>query len=542
MKTRKTLFLFCLFIICSFQYISSQVNQDSVDYYDRIINKETPDASNLIKAYIHFDREKTWYLKEGNLVWAVYFLDKMSVIEKQLGRFYDSEKTAVEGLKLLDQLPMNSYNNGLRYRLMNRIGMIHWKYRDYKESFKYHSKLLEVVESKSDSATIYNNIGISYKYQEKYDSARFFLQKAYNLSKQLKKKHPILAKSLDNLGFVQGMLNIEEGLPNMKKALEIRKSESEDIYESYKHLTEFYRLKGDEKQALYYAQNAYDLSVAEKADRYQLESLQNLLELEMHNYVDEYLALARKISLEDQINDNKFAKAKYDYSQAELKAEKEKSRRIIYQIIAFFIILLLICTVWVMRIHHRKRIAIRQFETEQQISKKLHDEVANDMFHTMNKVKQDKMHQSELLDSLDGMYHKVRDISKANSDLDVKKDFGRLLKDLFTSYETEDTNIMTIHLSNMDWTHVSEIKRKTLYRVLQELMVNMKKHSKATLVTLNFQKNKQKTIVSYIDNGIGCLLEKGSGLTNTESRMEMVGGKITFESEPTKGFRVNLIL
>jgi len=541
MKTKKITLLFYYLIFLGLTNSFAQVNQDSLKYYQYKVDTRTANANELARAYILFDKIKTWYLDEGQVLWGVYYLDRMSEIENLLGWFYDSENTAVQALKLLDSLPVNPDHIAYRNRLVNRIGMILWDYRRYDESLDYNFKLLKVVQTRSDSATVFNNIGITYKLQEKYDSARFYLEKAYGLSMNLRNKPRILARSLDNLGFVQGMLNDEEGLVNMKKALEMRKLDSTNIHLSYNHLTEFYLLKENKEEALIYAKKAYDHATQRGSKYMQRDALRNLLKLGK-NYADEFFHFDDILSREEQLNKNKFAKIKYDYSKAETEKERERSKRIIYQAFGILATLIFISVTLILRSRHKKNVLIKQFETEQYISKKLHDEVANDVFHTITKVRGDKTDSPELLDALDGIYHKVRDISKSNADLDVSKDFGRLLNDLLDSYKTERVNILTKNASKVVWSELSEAKRKVLYRVLQELMINMKKHSKATLITLNFEKDKGKLSVHYIDNGVGCTLEKGSGLTNTESRMEMIGGAITFESAIGKGFRAHLIL
>jgi signal transduction histidine kinase len=68
----------------------------------------------------------------------------------------------------------------------------------------------------------------------------------------------------------------------------------------------------------------------------------------------------------------------------------------------------------------------------------------------------------------------------------------------------------------------------------------MKKHSQASIVVLVFQKEKRKLDISYSDNGIGSDLKQGSGLKNTENRIQAINGTITFETNPTKGFKVKI--
>lgn len=298
-----------------------------------------------------------------------------------------------------------------------------------------------------------------------------------------------------------------------------------------------------------FAYKAYNLANQDKSDSYRLEALRNLLELGLNKYIADYLELSDKIFREKQLNENKFVKIKYDYEALELERKKSELEKVkaevqtrIYQGIAAFILLLLISITLILRTRHRKNMLIKQFETEQRISKKLHDEVANDVFHNLTKMRRDPTVSKEVLVALDQVYDKVRDISKTHADLDVNTDFGRLLNDLILSYKTQDVNIFTKNISKIVWEEVSETKRKVLYRVVQELMVNMKKHSQASLVTIKFVKERGKLHVEYIDNGVGAALEKGSGLRNTESRMELVGGKISFTSELDKGFQANLIL
>ena len=236
------------------------------------------------------------------------------------------------------------------------------------------------------------------------------------------------------------------------------------------------------------------------------------------------------------------------------KTEEEKSKRIIAEsekiksevrsqrnlFIAVVIFSISVILLLVIRARHKRNIIVKQFETEQRISKKLHDEVANDVFHIMSKLQGDGVDEIDLVDNLEKVYDKTRDISIANSQLDVNEDFVQLLNDLLHSYKHVNLNLFTRHISAIPWELVSEEKKKVLYRVLQELMTNMKKHSDASLVTLIFAYEKKKVLIDYMDNGVGCDIYKGNGMRNAENRIELIGGKITFESEPGNGFKAKI--
>lgn len=98
------------------------------------------------------------------------------------------------------------------------------------------------------------------------------------------------------------------------------------------------------------------------------------------------------------------------------------------------------------------------------------------------------------------------------------------------------------NISKINWNKSSEIKKTSLYRILQELMTNMKKHSKATQVLLSFEHSKNKIRLGYRDNGVGGQLNNKNGLQNMENRIKAVDGSITFDTEPEKGFSATIII
>ncbi|MNF04794.1 Sensor histidine kinase ComP [compost metagenome] len=75
-------------------------------------------------------------------------------------------------------------------------------------------------------------------------------------------------------------------------------------------------------------------------------------------------------------------------------------------------------------------------------------------------------------------------------------------------------------------------------------MVNMKKHSKASLVVIKFESDPKSILIHYTDNGIGCEKEKISknGLQNMEHRIQTVKGTIEFETEPDNGFKARIAI
>ena len=160
----------------------------------------------------------------------------------------------------------------------------------------------------------------------------------------------------------------------------------------------------------------------------------------------------------------------------------------------------------------------------------------------MTKLQSDAMTSNSLMDDLESIYDKTRDISRENSMIDVDGDFRQLLKDLFLGYKSATLNIITKYGPLLQWDDVSTLKKMAIYRVLQELITNTKKHSQASIALIEFSKSPKGLSIVYKDNGAGGALKSKNGLQNVESRIEALNGTVTFSSEANKGFTAHIII
>ena len=540
MKLKKIAFLFfCALLLV--QAIYSQEKIDSPEHYKNLMLRPKS-TSDLITAYTYFKKSKEVSLSKKQIINAIYYIGFISKIEYDLGAYLDSEKSAVEGLKLFDSFPDNDRYVIYITPILNLLGKLKREFNEYDKSIEYYQKILVLSSNNHEKGVTHNNLGVVYLYDKEFKQALIEFQKAYRLNKKTKNNIEII-RSLDNLGFVQSKLDIKEGLSNMLKALTVRKKNSSpNIFTSYKHLTEYYIDKSNKKEALFYANKA--LYFAKKMNNSSMleEALSNLILLKEDHFAFEYRNVVRSLKEKRQTVNNLFAEARYNYTKAELRTLKSEAKANRNLFIAISILLIALFVFYTLRIQYRKGKLKERYDTERHISKKLHDEVANDVFSMMSRLQKDPTTKKEVIDNLEEVYLKTRDISKANAAINVSKDFDVLLKDLTASYKTDVVNIFTRNVSEISWDTITDLKKETLYRVLQELMTNMSKHSKATLVSVQFEEKNNKIVVQYVDNGVGCELKHGTGLRNTENRMELAGGSIIFESETNKGFQAKLII
>ncbi|MGD9039428.1 MAG: PAS domain-containing protein [Desulfobacteraceae bacterium] len=102
---------------------------------------------------------------------------------------------------------------------------------------------------------------------------------------------------------------------------------------------------------------------------------------------------------------------------------------------------------------------------------------------------------------------------------------------------------------HMDVPPVKDILSTATYRIAQEALTNVARHSFATHVDVTLQAENDMLLLSVMDNGVGFNIQSLSdddtlGIAGMRERANLVGGKLDVQSEPGKGttihFRVPL--
>lgn len=85
--------------------------------------------------------------------------------------------------------------------------------------------------------------------------------------------------------------------------------------------------------------------------------------------------------------------------------------------------------------------------------------------------------------------------------------------------------------------------RENMYRILQELLTNVRKHSGARNVWIKLYREGNMLRLSFVDDGKGFDFEKGNvgfGLSNIKKRVESMKGKFLIGNEERKGARIDI--
>ncbi|WP_034059329.1 tetratricopeptide repeat-containing sensor histidine kinase [Lacinutrix jangbogonensis] len=539
MKSLRNSFLFFLpvFTLLCFNVGFAQHPVDSLDYHSKRINLGQS-GHDLSKAYQFFKRHLANNEKINYKIGAAYDLYFISIIDFKTGFYGESETFAVRAIAILDKLENSDYNTWLRKILWNHLGKLYHEQKIYSEAINKYNEALGLTKKSKDTLVIYNNISNILKDQNKFKAAEIVLLDAVDIFDRVTNTSE-KARVLNNLGLIKLNLNKEGSLSYLLQALELRKQlkDSSDLYSSYTNLSQYYTSKEDSLQAITYALKAYNIADFVNRPSYREDALKLRLDLEDYSVIKEYRKFSDSLALARKQNQNKFALLKYDLTTSEFKSQEEKAKSQLYKLIAVLIFISGISFILILKSRHKKQKLEEVYKTEARISEKIHDEVANDVYHVMTKLQIDSTTNESVLDDLESIYTKTRDISRENNAIVVTENFEEVLTDLLLNYKSGTTNVITKNLTKIDWQSYSKLKKMTIYRVLQELMVNMRKHSEASFVIINFEKSTDKLIISYSDNGVGSTLKKANGLENVENRISTIKGTVTFETETNKGFK-----
>ncbi|QLE01305.1 tetratricopeptide repeat protein [Galbibacter sp. BG1] len=483
----------------------------------------------------------------------------LSAILSDLANYEEAEVVGVEGIGYITAQD----NAELYSSLCNSLAIITKNRENYNESLYWYIKALEWTESKLNKNIIQNNIAVVYLKQGKY-------QNAFQLLNEIKEdtvftnpnntSHRV--RVLDNWAYAKSKLNHIDAEKHLLEALELRKKRNIafNLNASYIHLAEHYADRND-LRALSMAKNALKTAKTYNNPDDQLAALSILIDVSANPrpYAILYRDISDSIHKVREQAKTSYAKLKYDVTRnrqentnlkaeakiRELEISQARLRNLVYVVV---IVILLLVAIWrhkYVKNKHRREKEKAIYDTELGISKKVHDELANDAFNILLFIQNETIsfaQKTAIIDALDSLYKKTRDIAREFNDIKTGIEFEETLKSLLSRFNTAETSIISKGIQDVPWSEITDLKQKALYRVLQELLINMKKHSGATLVILHFKNAGDKLSISYSDNGVGIKNNQrssGNGIRNMENRIDLVNGKISFD-DSVKGCKVKI--
>lgn len=130
-------------------------------------------------------------------------------------------------------------------------------------------------------------------------------------------------------------------------------------------------------------------------------------------------------------------------------------------------------------------------------------------------------------------------VATLRKDSTQKRSLEATIEELITNFET-NTDVAIVWEINLLSTITTEVST-ALYRIVQEALTNIAKHSQATKVNLRLEETADKILLSIKDNGCGFNKNDnttGFGLQGMEERTAALQGKLAILSECDRGCEI----
>jgi len=556
LKRYITLLLILLTIACQRSKIKPIVSKGN-PYYDRawyFSDHNLPDSS-----FIYFNKAKEKSLKDGDSVKAAKSLINMAIISGDRGDFFGSQEISLSAIQYLN--PGVESEKEILSTNYNNLGKMANRLKEYQEAARFYLKAIE-LSNKENSRNIYlNNLGVNLIDQHKYDQALKYFSKLMTTNSV--QQNPVtFSRILSNTAKTKWLQNPGYNpVPDFLKAYHIRLKEKDLLGQnaSLAHLADFYLDKKPDS-AIFYSYSMYLLAQHIKSADDQLYALERLVKLSPDQQSKQYFKTYKK--LEDSVETDRNA-AKNQFAVIRYETEKNKADNLLlqkdntekkYQIIkqkivsisTIFVLVAasIIAVLWYKKRKQRLELEAQTAIRENQLktSKKVHDVVANGLYRVMTEIEnQEEIDKDRVLDKIEDLYEKSRDISYEEVKF-TDQNFHERVSELIKSFATETTKVALAGNDEQLWKKVSAQVKYEIDNILQELMVNMRKHSGASNVAVRFEQKQDKINIYYTDNGVGMPEEMrfNNGLRNTGTRIESIRGEITFDTKVEKGLKIQI--
>ena len=505
-------------------------------------------------AFYHFNEIATHSKDSLEIASA---LNYMAIIQHNAGDYYGSIESLLSALNYLKH--QSDENIAYYQSIYNLLGSNNLTLGNYVDAVVYYSKTVELVEDPYYKAVALNNLALAWQKQGDYPKAIELFRTIQQDSASTPENK---ARVLSNLARTRWLSDPSfNPLPDLKTALKIRKDSNDKcgLNASYSHLADYYFTPRPDS-ALFYAGNMYAIATELESVDDKLEALQKLIRLsapiQAKQKMEEYMQLSDSLNTARTAARNQFALLRFEAEKTKaenlelISANAEKESRIFRQqiLVGLAVIALVAIIIIGVNLQRRKKREYEEALRDNQLktSQKVHDVVANGLYRIMTNIEhREDLDKTSLLDSIEQLYEQSRDISYEIPGKDPSVDLHiQQINELVSEFASEQTTIVIVGNESSFWQKLNKQSRANLEQLLQELLVNMDKHSDASRVLLRLETVAEGIHIHYSDDGIGMEPGQnfGNGLKNTENRILQLNGQIRFGQNQPSGLKIDIHL
>lgn len=555
---------------------------------------DTYEVNHKDSAYYYYQKaEKIYRILKNDLMTARMQFNKAYLLFYE-GNYIESEILLSKALQLLKK----SDDKKLLYSTYNLMGANFGKLEEFDDAIKYYmlakGVLKDLIQSnegfdKKNNFKISISVNLAEIYRQRAQYKKAILELESVLSPNLKKEWPeyyaIIIGNLGEIKMKSGNLYGVEKL--LKTALDISRRNSNEASQIYKlsYLGEYYSIVKDTEQSISYLKQSLRLSEKFKSSDNIKLNLKLLSKIDYRNdsfYTKRYIAISDSLTKVQRNNRNKYARIEYETSIVE-DENKSLSTKNLYLIIGWFMIVLVSGGILINRyIENKKRELVYQiqlqkaeeeifellkdyqiklntikFREQNRIAMELHDNVLNKLYGTRLQLgilnNSDTLEAKEkrlsYVDLLQEIELEIRNISHDlhSDDIEVHLDYIDLLNDLIQEKnELALTHFSFSDTSKLNWNNIDGLVKITIFRIVQEALLNVIKYAEATTCEISLNKTKNNKLQLLVkDNGRGfknnTKANDGIGLKNIKERARLVQAELSITSNLGKGTKIEIV-
>ena len=551
------------------------------NYGSYYAKKEVFDSS-----YHHYYQAYKSYESIENYYFSGKMLYNMAFVQSRFKDYVGCEEKLFEAISKFEPLDKNVS----LYRCYSLLGIVYKELEDYENSIEFHNTALEhlkSVKNKKDytdykEGTL-NDIALIYQKKEDFPKAIEYLNLALS-SDDLYKNSKLYAKIIDNLAYTKLLKNDTTGIKkHFETALEIRNKAKDfsGVVINKLHMADYYTSIKDSAKAIAYAKEANILANTIKNYRDILSSLLLLSKIDRDSsshYLNEYVVLNEELERQERKIKNKFARIRFETDAYIYKTKILSSQKTIIIIAGIAIIFILSLLIYIRSERAKNRELILESQQRQanediyklmlkqqskleegrlkernRISEELHDGVLGKIFGTrMGLGFLDFGNGNEkkdiYIDELQKIEQEIRNISHElkNEILLSKQDYITLIKTLVEEQSKAGGFEYSMDTADGDlWNESKDSVKINCYRIVQESLLNIIKHAKATHVNIVFGYTNENLNFTIEDNGVGFnskKTSKGIGISNIHSRVKTINGTYSLISQKNQGTKITVLI
>ncbi|RPH33039.1 MAG: tetratricopeptide repeat protein [Bacteroidales bacterium] len=555
------------------------------------------------KAFIVGQTTIKLYKELNNLPALANAYDRLAVLYEYQAKFDSALNLAYSGLEIRKQLKDTA---NFIYSYMN-LANLYLKLQNNIKSLEFNSKAIELATKFNDNVNlsrVFTNISLVYSNQKQYHTAIDYNYKSIEIKQSLKQNKSV-DTNYDNLGYCYYCLGeYNKAIQFYTKSIELKEEigKKEGLSTAYINIGNLFFSTKKYDKALFYYKKGLANSETNSNKLITLELYQNIYKSysitgQLENAVsfnDKYLTL--RDSLDATYRNAMNLKENYQDEQRKgqllekdnlINEIKIKRKNImIMSLLGGMILLILLFFTFLRsyRLKQRTLLAEKNYKiNEQKIKELLKDQELKSMSAMLEgqegerkRIAQDlhdrlgsmlsmvKLHFKSVEENIQALReNNMVMYSKANNLLDeaceeVRKIANDLISGVLNKFglipalnnlkeSIEATGQLKIEVFNFgfDENRLEYNIEINLYRIIQELISNILKHSKASEVSIQLLKKEKRLNIVVEDNGIGFDVnqiknKKGIGLRNIESRVDTLNGELNIDTGKGAGTTITI--